>query len=289
MHSPIMRSVLALVSVLVCFLPARASLPSPSNSAVDPCIVACPAGDSVFAVIARDANNAPTPGRDTAVDLCNCPGVSLAPVPDGGPYRISGCIVWTLTDLDGIARFPLEAGGACSGAAIRIYCMGMLMATRTSVASFDQDGDLVVDGADLALVDGKRGTSDPTADFDCDGMVTTADYDIAVMHLGHFHSSIVGVGGGAEVEFGIRPAPNPSRGSADFVLRSPVRGRALLAVYDLVGRRLATLLDREIEPGVHHIPWMGRDGAGRAVPTGVYVYRLTVGALRTHGSLVVAR
>ena len=287
-----MRSaVVALASVLACSVPARAGPPSPAMSQLDPCIVTCPAGDSVFVAIVRDALGNPFHGggEEAEVDLCGCPDVRLAPVAAGGSYWLAGCTVWTLTDMNGIAHIPVAAGGVCSGASIRIYCDQLLLAFRSSVASFDQDGDLVVGGTDLALVDAKRGASDPTADFDCDGAVTSADYDIAAAHLGHFHASIVGVGDGAGVAFGVRPAPNPSRGPTGFVLRSPARGRAHLAVYDLVGRRLATVLDREIEPGVHHISWTGRDAAGRDVPAGLYLYRLTVESRRTHGLLVVTR
>src|SRR5258706_4191240 len=39
----------------------------------------------------------------------------------------------------------------------------------THAVSIDQNGDLVVDGADLAIVQSKVGTSDMTADFDGDG------------------------------------------------------------------------------------------------------------------------
>ena len=282
--------VLALIGVFACVVPVHASLPSPANSQIDPCIVTCPAGDSVFAAIVRDANGAPFWGGEEAeIDLCGCPDVRLSPVAEGGSYWIAGCTVWTLTDLDGVARFPLAAGGVCSGASIPIFCYQLYFATRTSVASFDQDGDLVVGGADLARVDAKRGTSDPTADFDCDGTVTSADYDIAAAHLGHFHASIVGVEGGAEISFGVRPAPNPSRGRTDFVMNSPVRGLARLAVYDLAGRRLATVLEREIEPGAHHVAWTGCDDAGRPVPTGLYLYRLTMGVLQAHGVLIITR
>jgi len=157
------------------------------------------------------------------------------------------------------------------------------------VASFDQDGDLAVTEADLALVQAKVGTSDLTADFDCDSAVTSNDYDIAITHLGHVHSSVVGVGDGPAIEFGVRPMPNPSRGATDFVLRAPQAGRAEIAIFDVSGRRLATVLDREVESGVQRIPWAGRDESGRALPAGLYLCRARLGALEARGTLILAR
>jgi hypothetical protein len=286
-----MRSALvAFAAIVMCSPPALAGPPSAAESDVDPCIITCPSGDSVFTAIIRHLDRSPIEdGRDTELDLCGCPNVLFAPATPGGPYTLDGCVAHTLTDLDGIARFPLHAGGVCSGAAIRLFCHGLLLRTLGAVASFDQDGDLAVSATDLAMINAKIGTSDRTADFDCDGVVTAADYAIAAQHLGHHDASIVGVGDGPGPGFGARPSPNPSRGATEFVIRTPVRGRATLALFDLTGRRLATLLDREIEPGAMRVGWSGRDQYGRTPAAGLYFYKFTVGAQRAQGLLVIAR
>jgi hypothetical protein len=59
---------------------------------------------------------------------------------------------------------------------------------------------------------------------------------------------------------------------------SPVR----LAVYDINGRHVRTLVDGPTEAGHHAVVWNGADALGREVATGVYMYRLT----GTEGSLV---
>jgi hypothetical protein len=48
-----------------------------------------------------------------------------------------------------------------------------------------------------------------------------------------------------------------------------------LAVYDLAGRHVRTLISEHVAQGDHVISWDGRDGRGREVPSGVYMYRLT--------------
>lgn len=283
-------ALVAFAAIVMCSTPALAGPPSAVESDVDPCIITCPSGDSVFTAIIRHVDHTPTEeGRDTKVDLCGCPRVHFAPTGAGASYTLDGCIAHTLTDVQGIARFPLHAGGVCSGAVIWVSCDGVPLRNLGAVASFDQDGDLAVSAADLAIVQSKIGTADRTADFDCDGVVTSNDYTIATAHLGHHDASVTGIGEGPDPGFGARPVPNPCRGATEFVVRAPERGRAVLAVFDLGGRRLATVLDREIEPGVQRVSWTGRDDAGRPATAGLYFYRLTLGARRSQGLLVIAR
>jgi len=272
-------------------LSSTANTPNPSNSYFDKCFVTCPANDSVYTVVVRDAfGNLPVPNADVVIDFSPCGNVVLAEANPPGQYQLVpfDCVL-KMTNSLGRADFPLASGGTCALGPIKVYASGNLLGSRKFVASFDQDGDLAVTEADLALVQAKVGTSDLTADFDCDSAVTSNDYDIAITHLGHVHSSVVGVGDGPAIEFGVRPMPNPSRGATDFVLRAPQAGRAEIAIFDVSGRRLATVLDREVESGVQRIPWAGRDESGRALPAGLYLCRARLGALEARGTLILAR
>ncbi len=47
-----------------------------------------------------------------------------------------------------------------------------------------------------------------------------------------------------------------------------------LTVYDLLGREVATLLDRRLNAGHHSVTWAGHDQYGHSVASGVYFYRL---------------
>ena len=49
---------------------------------------------------------------------------------------------------------------------------------------------------------------------------------------------------------------------------------ATLAVFDLAGRRVVTLVDREVEAGRHEVVWNGTNEAGDPVASGVYFSRL---------------
>ncbi|MCH8837858.1 MAG: Ig-like domain-containing protein [Candidatus Marinimicrobia bacterium] len=68
--------------------------------------------------------------------------------------------------------------------------------------------------------------------------------------------------------------PNPFNPSTTITFTVPRRERVRLAVYDIMGRPVRTILTATIEPGRHQVIWDGRDGRGRSVATGVYIYRL---------------
>ncbi len=55
----------------------------------------------------------------------------------------------------------------------------------------------------------------------------------------------------------------------------PPGGHTTLAIYDVHGRRVRTLVNEYQPAGVHTVVWDGRDNAGMKVASGVYFYRLT--------------
>jgi len=68
--------------------------------------------------------------------------------------------------------------------------------------------------------------------------------------------------------------PNPFNPSTTirFALRSPEH--VVLRVFDLRGRLVTTLLDRNEPAGIHSVEWRGLTGQGQAAASGVYFYRL---------------
>lgn len=70
------------------------------------------------------------------------------------------------------------------------------------------------------------------------------------------------------------PVPNPAHGRTAIRFHAPAAGAVRLEVFDLGGRRVRLLLDREVEPGWKDVWWAGLDDAGRALPSGTYLVRL---------------
>lgn len=90
--------------------------------------------------------------------------------------------------------------------------------------------------------------------------------------------SVAAVGGAdrehANVSFALaelRPGMPRVRMRISLPSAMPIR----LAVYDVMGRRLRTLIEGQTPPGETVLEWDGRDPAGSAVASGVYFARLT--------------
>jgi hypothetical protein len=83
--------------------------------------------------------------------------------------------------------------------------------------------------------------------------------------------------------------PNPARTAATITYSLAEAGTATLEVYDLSGRRVATLLAGAAEAGEREAVWNLTADDGSAVPPGVYVYRLRAGGDAAARRLVVSR
>jgi hypothetical protein len=70
---------------------------------------------------------------------------------------------------------------------------------------------------------------------------------------------------------------HPYLGSASVGLRLelPWRAPVHLAIYDIAGRKLTTLINREMPAGVSNVGWSGTDDSGRRVASGIYFVRLS--------------
>ena len=74
------------------------------------------------------------------------------------------------------------------------------------------------------------------------------------------------------------PVPDPVRSSARFAFALPVAGDVTLALFDALGRHVRTLAAGSLPAGRYVRVWDARDEAGRAVPSGVYLARLSSSA-----------
>ena len=76
--------------------------------------------------------------------------------------------------------------------------------------------------------------------------------------------------------------PNPFGSRTTMRFDLPAAGRVRLAIYDIAGRLIRTLVDADLQSGAHRAVWDGRDSSGRGMESGSYVARLEAGgAVRT--------
>jgi minor extracellular serine protease Vpr len=92
------------------------------------------------------------------------------------------------------------------------------------------------------------------------------------------------------VDFALgRPLPNPTSGVAtrvDFAV--PRDSRVNLSLYDMQGRRVATLVEGVVPAGRHQATWNGTSG-GRTAPAGIYFVRMQAPGVNLTRRLVVTR
>jgi hypothetical protein len=85
----------------------------------------------------------------------------------------------------------------------------------------------------------------------------------------------------------VYPNPFADRTTLSFSLAEP--GLVTLTVYDVQGRRVATLADRTMAAGAHRVTWDGRSADGRSLPAGVYVVRIVSDAGAATAKLTLLR
>jgi hypothetical protein len=71
--------------------------------------------------------------------------------------------------------------------------------------------------------------------------------------------------------------PNPFNPQTTIRFELPAAGRAKLAVYDLAGHLVRTLVDGDQPAGAGEVAWNGCDASGRGLPSGTYFARLEAG------------
>lgn len=71
--------------------------------------------------------------------------------------------------------------------------------------------------------------------------------------------------------------PNPFNPETRISFHLDHAGPVTLAVFDLCGRRVATLLDGELQAGLHHSRWNGLDAGGLPAASGSYLLQLRSG------------
>jgi len=78
--------------------------------------------------------------------------------------------------------------------------------------------------------------------------------------------------------------PNPSHLSTTIRFNLPAKSRVELKIYDVPGREVSTLINQELNAGIHQIEFDGSN-----LPSGVYFYRLVAGSLSETKKVVLRK
>jgi flagellar hook assembly protein FlgD len=69
----------------------------------------------------------------------------------------------------------------------------------------------------------------------------------------------------------------------------PRRSEVKLTIFNLIGERIATLVDQVHSMGTYSVQWNGKDDTGQEVASGVYLYRLQTNQFVQVKELVLLR
>jgi hypothetical protein len=70
--------------------------------------------------------------------------------------------------------------------------------------------------------------------------------------------------------------PNPFNPQTTIRYQLPVTTPIKIEIYNILGKRVRTLIDRVQQSGEHYIRWDTKDDFGHPVASGVYIYRMQV-------------
>lgn len=96
----------------------------------------------------------------------------------------------------------------------------------------------------------------------------------------------------AHVELSTRlhpPTPNPSEGPVTLRYEVARPSRVRIQILDVLGRRLATIVDGDHAPGAYVAEWDTRSATGSSVSSGLYVCVFEAGTHREARTLVLSR
>jgi len=83
--------------------------------------------------------------------------------------------------------------------------------------------------------------------------------------------------------------PNPFNPATQIGFTISQRGRVTLAIYNILGQKVCTLVDQILPAGQHNIFWDGTDDDGYGMASGIYFYQLSVNGLRQSKKMILLK
>ena len=68
--------------------------------------------------------------------------------------------------------------------------------------------------------------------------------------------------------------PNPFNPTTSIQFDLPSACHVTLDIFNIAGQKVATIIDRSYEAGIHTVEWNGRSSAGQQAASGIYLYRI---------------
>jgi hypothetical protein len=103
-------------------------------------------------------------------------------------------------------------------------------------------------------------------------------------------SPVIEEGSGIPIAFQVEQNyPNPFNPRTTIKFSLPAAGRTQVAIFDVAGRHVKTLVDEDLPAQTHQVVWTGDDDTGRNVAAGVYFYMVSSGEERSVGRMALVK
>jgi subtilisin-like proprotein convertase family protein len=205
------------------------------------------------------------------------------------------CVTLTVTQEGSV---PTVAGALRAEAADG----GVLLSWNTysidGVAGFNvlrrvgDSGFTAVNGEPVAAAKGTTSYFDAAAGLQPG---TTLTYRLAVVHTGNAVDVLpddvqVQLSSRVPTKFALEQnQPNPFNPKTTIRFALTAADHTSLRIYDPAGRLVHTLVNQQLEPGVHEVTWDGTDARGQRVATGTYFYQVRSGRFEQTKSMVLVK
>lgn len=156
-------------------------------------------------------------------------------------------------------------------------------ATELNNQGFEIERKSDADWVKIGYVPGYGTTTEPRSYSFIDNNVSTGTYIYRLKQLdfggGYNYSPEVTV----EVDFTpneyalSQNYPNPFNPSTTILYQVPKAGDVSIAIYNMLGQKVRTLLNEQVQAGAYEVQWDGTNDAGAKMSSGSYIYRMTAG------------
>lgn len=202
-------------------------------------------------------------GNTTGIDIC------VVPIDQAGFATISGTVT--------------ESGNSTRVQGVTVYAVSSSMNNVVGYDITESDGTFKIQNlapGTYKIVLDKEGYSSPTSpeytvDESNNYTVSGAELNIVNVTLGIGEKDdLIPKNYTLEQNY-----PNPFNPITEINFGLPTASKVNISVYNLLGQLVNTLINKEIEAGIHSVTWDGTDANNKTVSSGVYFYKITAHSL----------
>jgi hypothetical protein len=194
-------------------------------------------------------------------------------------------------DLDSETELSLDSlynvAAVYDGSDIELYLNGELDA----FSKFS--GDLLTTNIDLIFGQNLPGNNN----YNCNGSlddIRIYDYALSynqIQELYDINTDVIGnsISSLPSENILYQNYPNPFNGESVIKFYLKQKMDASISIYDILGRKIKNLSEREFNPGYHSLTWNSLNNNGEEVSSGIYFYELKAGDFLKRKKLILIR